>query len=239
MESASSVGCGTGSRNSIIRRRSRLAGDTRSGDDSRRVGTASPWGFDARINRSNSYVELVGSIRRLQDLVACSQPIDSRARQARDHLEQAMELLEEFREQPGGLNIRGDIAGHDDLLIVPVNMARWNENSAEGTVQFSSFHHGGGGRVHGGVIALLFDDFIGRLANFQQITRTAYMHVNYRAVCPIGRNLVIRGQVVRRERRKMFLSGELTDNDTLIADCEGLWVVLRSDSGDLVAQPGR
>jgi acyl-coenzyme A thioesterase PaaI-like protein len=65
------------------------------------------------------------------------------------------------------------------------------------------------------------------------------MHVNYRAVCPIGRKLVIRGQVVRRERRKMFLSGVLTDNDTLIADCEGLWVVLRSDSGDLVAQSGR
>jgi acyl-coenzyme A thioesterase PaaI-like protein len=216
-----------------------LAGDTRFGDDSRRVGTASPWGFDARTDRSHSYVELVGSIRRLQDLVACGQPADPRARQARDHLEQAVALLEEFGEQPGGLNIRGDISGRDDLLIVPVSMAHWNENSAEGTVQFSPFHHGGGGGVHGGAVALLFDDFIGRLANFQQITRTAYMHVNYRAVCPIGRKLVIRGQVVRRERRKMFLSGELTDNDTLIADCEGLWVVLRSDSGDLVAQSGR
>jgi acyl-coenzyme A thioesterase PaaI-like protein len=231
--------CDTGSRGSIIRRRSRLAGDTRSGGDRHRVGTASPWGFDARTDRSRSYAELVESVRRLQDLVACGQPTDPRARQARDHLERAVTLLEEFREQPGGLNIRGDISGRDDLLVIPVDMARWSEDSAEGTVRFSPFHHGGGGGVHGGVVALLFDDFIGRLANFQRITRTAYMHVNYRAVCPIGRNLVIRGQVVRRERRKMFLSGELTDNGTLIADCEGLWVVLRSDSGDLVAQPGR
>jgi acyl-coenzyme A thioesterase PaaI-like protein len=203
-----------------------LASDTTSGDDSHRVGITSPWSFDARTDRSHSYGELVEIIRRLQDLVACGHPTDSRARQAHDHLEQTVTLLEEFREQPGGLNVRGDISGRDDLLIVPVNMVRWNEVSAEGTVQFSPFHHGGGGGVHGGVIALLFDDFIGRLANFQQITRTAYMHVNYRSVCPIGRNLVIRGQVVRRERRKMFLSGALTDNDALIADCEGLWVVL-------------
>jgi acyl-coenzyme A thioesterase PaaI-like protein len=208
-----------------------LASDTRSGDESRRVGITSPWGFDARADRSDSYAELVETIRRLQDLVACGQPADSRARRARDHLGQAVTLLKEFREQPGGLNVRGDISGRDDLLVVPVEMVRWNEIMAEGTVQFSPFHHGGGGGVHGGVIALLFDDFIGRLANFRQITRTAYMHVNYRAVCPIGRNLVIRGQVVRRERRKMFLSGALTDNDALIADCEGLWVVLPDVAG--------
>jgi acyl-coenzyme A thioesterase PaaI-like protein len=228
----------------------------RSGDDNRRVDITSPWGFDARTDRGQSYAELVGILRCLQDLVACSQPTDSRARRAHDHLRQAAALLEEFREEPGGLNVRGDISGRDDPLIVPVDMARWDANSAEGTMQFSPFHHGGGGGVHGGAIAFLFDDFIGRLANFQQITRTAYMHVNYRAVCPIGRNLVIRGQVTRRERRKMFLSGTLTYNDTLIADCEGLWVVVpvnaayeralsrmgsgfRSDSGDLVAQPRR
>jgi hypothetical protein len=174
------------------RRRSRLASDIRSGNDSRRVGIASPWGFDATTDCSHSYAELGGILRQLQDLVACGQPTDSRARQARDHLGQALALLEEFREQPGGLNVRGDISGRDDLLIVPVSMVRWNKDSAEGTAQFSPFHHGGGGGVHGGVIALLFDDFIGRLANFQQITRTAYIHVNYHAVCPIGRNLVIR-----------------------------------------------
>lgn len=203
-----------------------MASDIRSGDDSRRVGIASPWGFDATTDPSHSYTELVGILRQLQDLVACGPPTDSRARRAHDHLAQAVTLLDGFAEQPGGLNVRGDISGRDDLLIVPVTMVRWNEDSAEGTVQFSPFHHGGGGGAHGGAIALLFDDFIGRLANFQQITRTAYIHVNYRAVCPIGRNLVIRAQVARRERRKMFLSGALTDNDTVIADCEGLWVVL-------------
>jgi acyl-coenzyme A thioesterase PaaI-like protein len=203
-----------------------LASEMRSGDDGRRVGTASPWGFDAAADRGQSYAELVGILRQLQDLVACGQPTESRARRAHDHLGQAVALLEEFKEQPGGLNVRGDISGRDDPLIVPVGMVRWNADSAEGTAQFSPFHHGGGGGVHGGVIALLFDDFIGRLANYQQITRTAYIHVNYRAVCPIGRNLVIRAHVVRREGRKMFLSGALADNDSVIADCEGLWVVL-------------
>jgi acyl-coenzyme A thioesterase PaaI-like protein len=198
----------------------------RSSDDNRCVDVTSPWGFAARTDRGPSYVELVGVLRRLQDLVACGQPTESRARRAHDHLQQAAVLLEESREQPGGLNVRGDISGRDDPLIIPVGLVRWDADSAEGTVQFSPFHHGGGGGVHGGAIALLFDDFIGRLANFRQITRTAYMNVNYRAVCPIGQNLVIRAQVTRREGRKMFLSGVLTHDDTLIADCEGLWVVL-------------
>jgi acyl-coenzyme A thioesterase PaaI-like protein len=203
-----------------------LADNMSSSSDNGRVDIASPWGFDARTDRDQSYVELVGVLRRLQDLVACGQPTESRARRAHHHLRQAAALLEEFREQPQGLNIRGDISGLDDPLIVPVSMVRWDEDSAEGTVQFSPFHHGGGGGVHGGAIALLFDDFIGRLANFRQVTRTAYMHVNYRTVCPIGRNLNIRGQVTGRERRKMFLSGALTYDETLIADCEGLWVIL-------------
>lgn len=203
-----------------------MSDNMRSSDDNSRVGITSPWGFDARTDPGQSYVELVGDLRRLQDLVARGEPTESRARRARHHLRQAAALLEEFREQPKGLNVRGDISGLDDPLIIPVDMTRWDQDSAEGTVQFSPFHHGGGGVVHGGAIALLFDDFIGRLANFRQVTRTAYMHVNYRSVCPIGRNLNIRGRVTSRERRKMFLSGALTYDDTLIADCEGLWVIL-------------
>jgi acyl-coenzyme A thioesterase PaaI-like protein len=208
----------------------------RAAEDNRRVGTASPWGFDARTDPGQSYVELVEVLRRLQDLVACGEPTESRARHARDHLRQAVALLAEFKREPGGLNVRGDISGRDDPLIVPVSMKRWDAGSAEGTVQFSVFHHGGGGGVHGGSIALLFDDFIGRLANFQQVTRTAYMHVNYRAVCPIGRNLLIQARVTRRERRKMFLSGTLTHDEILIADCEGLWVALPvSDANERIS----
>jgi acyl-coenzyme A thioesterase PaaI-like protein len=206
-----------------------------SGDDNRRVSIVSPWGFDARAVRGQTYAELVSVLRHLQDLIACGDPTPSRARHAQDHLRKAAALLVEFEQEPGGLNVRGDISGRDDPLIIPVGMLRWDADSAEGTVRFSPFHHGGGGGVHGGAIALLFDDFIGRLANFGQVTRTAYLHVNYRTVCPIGEELVIRGRVARREGRKMFLTGALACGDTLIADCEGLWVVLRSSPADAVA----
>jgi acyl-coenzyme A thioesterase PaaI-like protein len=212
-----------------------LADETGPGDDERRTSITSPWGFDARADRGQSYTELVGILRRLQDLVACGEPAPPRARLAHDHLRQAAAILEEFKKEPRGLNVRGDISGRDDPLVIPVGMRRWDTDSAEGTVRFSPFHHGGGGGVHGGAIALLFDDFIGRLANFRQLTRTAYLHVNYRAVCPIGEALVVRGRVAGRQDRKMFLTGELTCGDTLVADCEGLWVVLRSSNADVHA----
>jgi acyl-coenzyme A thioesterase PaaI-like protein len=95
-------------------------------------------------------------------------------------------------------------------------------------VCFTSFHHGGGGGVHGGSIALLFDDFIGRLSNSKGATRTAFLHVNYRAVCPIGQNLAVRGKITSRAGRKVYVSGTLTHNDVLVADCEGLWITLRN-----------
>ena len=57
--------------------------------------------------------------------------------------------------------------------------------------------------------------------------RTAYLHVNYRNITPIERELQLTARFDREEGRKRFLSGELRDGDTLCADVEGLFVALR------------
>jgi acyl-coenzyme A thioesterase PaaI-like protein len=205
-----------------------LAAEAKADGDDARIGAMSPWSFDAKVHRDESYAALVGALRTLQDLIACGDPSPLGARRAHDLLEEAADLLDEFRQQPGRLNYRGDISGREDPLIVPVDLVTHDAESAEGIVCFTSFHHGGGGGVHGGSIALLFDDFIGRLSNSKGATRTAYLHVNYRAVCPIGQNLVVRGKITSRAGRKVYVSGTLTNNDVLVADCEGLWITLRN-----------
>ncbi|WP_157183236.1 hypothetical protein [Sciscionella marina] len=197
-----------------------------SSDVSPRADSVSPWSFDASTDRGESYAALVKTLRQLQDVIACCEPSASRAHSAREHLAQAVASLQEFRTQPGTQQVRGDISGREDPLIVPVEITQRDQDSAEGNVQFSAFHHGGGGGVHGGSIAFVFDDLLGRLANVRKPTRTAYLHVNYRSVCPVQTNVVVRGQITSHERRKIFVSGTLVLGDTLIADCEGLWVVL-------------
>ncbi len=60
-------------------------------------------------------------------------------------------------------------------------------------------------------------------------SRTAYLHVNYRNIAPIGPELRVEAHVGRVEGRKRFLTGAIYHDGTLTADAEGLFVELRPD----------
>ena len=98
-----------------------------------------------------------------------------------------------------------------------------------GRAQFRRSHVGGNAAAHGGTLPLLFDEVMGRVANAEQrtVARTAYLHVNYRNVTPVDRWLHVEASIDRQEGRKRWISGKLTDGDTLIADAEGLFIELR------------
>ncbi|KWX57350.1 PaaI family thioesterase [Mycobacterium sp. NAZ190054] len=90
-------------------------------------------------------------------------------------------------------------------------------------------HFDGVGAVHGGAIAMLFDDLLGRLANSagRPMARTAYLHVNFRAPVPWGTPLTFSCRIAQITGRKRFLEGELTRDGELLTDVNGLWVELR------------
>ncbi len=95
-------------------------------------------------------------------------------------------------------------------------------------VTLGRFYLGAGGAAHGGVLGLVFDELIGRLANTgRERSRTAYLQANFRAVTPIGPELRVSARVDRIEGRKRFLTGTIHHGDTLTADAEGLFVELR------------
>jgi acyl-coenzyme A thioesterase PaaI-like protein len=84
--------------------------------------------------------------------------------------------------------------------------------------------------VHGGALALLFDSLLGftavKLGNsFYQ--RTAYLHVNYRQIVPVEREVRIDATLDGTEGRKMFVSGRLLDGDTVLCEAEALFVKLK------------
>ena len=57
--------------------------------------------------------------------------------------------------------------------------------------------------------------------------RTAYLHVNYRQIVPIDQELQVDARVDRVEGRKIFVSGRLSDGDTVLTDAEALFVLLK------------
>jgi acyl-coenzyme A thioesterase PaaI-like protein len=97
------------------------------------------------------------------------------------------------------------------------------------TGYFSRFHVGGNHAVHGGVLPLLFDHMFGMISHAagRPISRTAFLHVDYRKVTPIDAPLLVRGRVTGAEGRKAFVSAELVDgDDAVLAEANGLMVRL-------------
>lgn len=89
---------------------------------------------------------------------------------------------------------------------------------AVGRVTLRSAHEGAPGRSHGGLVAALFDDVYGFvLAIHLQLAFTGELSIRYEAPTPIGRPLECRTRLVGRERRKMFMTGELLDDGAVIA----------------------
>ncbi len=80
-------------------------------------------------------------------------------------------------------------------------------------MQFSRFHVGGNSAVHGGVLPLLFDSMFGMVihATGRPISRTAFLHVDYRRVTPIDTPLTARGWLREPRTARPLLNAELLD----------------------------
>jgi acyl-coenzyme A thioesterase PaaI-like protein len=121
------------------------------------------------------------------------------------------------------------VPGMGSLLLPPWTLTRYAPDGVEMAGYFTRFHVGGNHAVHGGVLPLLFDHMFGMISHAagRPISRTAFLHVDYRKVTPIDTPLLVRGRVTSTEGRKAFVSAELVDSDeTVLAEANGLMVRL-------------
>jgi acyl-coenzyme A thioesterase PaaI-like protein len=177
------------------------------------------------------FVRFVSAMRRLQDLAVSANPAEGEWDKAADRAEELVELLMPS-EAPEGLPPAGrshKLSGMGSLLLPPWTLTRYKPDGVEMRGYFSRYYVGGNSAVHGGVLPLLFDWLFGMVvhASNRPISRTAFLHVDYRNVTPINQKLVVRGRVDSTEGRKAFVSAELTDRDgMLLAEARGLMVRL-------------
>lgn len=183
------------------------------------------------------YGQLVTEARRLLDAVAAADvPPDVAARAAALTAE-AADLLqphvtEDESRAPAGN--RPDLPALGHPLLPPFVVSEQGDDDVQGTVRLSRAHLGGGAAAHGGVVPLLFDDVLGHLVAYgRSPSRTAYLHVDYRRLTPLGRDLAVRGWIDRTEGRKIWARGELRLGDDVLAEAEGLFVVARGQESAL------
>jgi acyl-coenzyme A thioesterase PaaI-like protein len=171
------------------------------------------------------------AIRRVQDLAVSADPGRDTWAAAADRAEELAALLAPFEasEGVGPANRVPSLPGAGSLLMAPYRVTKFEADGVEFSVQFSRFHVGGNYAVHGGVLPLMFDSMFGMVihATGRPISRTAFLHVDYRNVTPIDVPLTVRGWLDRAEGRKAFVKAEMTGPDgTLLAEAHGLMVRL-------------
>ena len=89
---------------------------------------------------------------------------------------------------------------------------------------------GGPSRAHGGVVATLLDEALGRAGNAVGATGlTVVLEVRFRAGVPLGVPLRVTARCDRVDGRKRFTSGEVRLGDDVLAEATALCVAERRD----------
>jgi len=181
------------------------------------------------LDEPAGFGRFVMAMRCAQDLAVSADVADWD--QAADRAEDLVAFLAPH-EVPGGVAPAGRVAslpGAGSILMPPWEIRRFDAEIVEIGVQFSRYHVGGNNAVHGGMVAMMFDVMCGIIIHAigRPISRTAFLHVDYRNVTPIDVPLTVRGWASKIEGRKTFVNSELTDADGMIlAEANGLMVRL-------------
>ncbi|RMI30900.1 PaaI family thioesterase [Nocardia stercoris] len=183
-------------------------------------------------NPPREFGELVETMRRLQDLTSTVDAPDSVYADALHRARELADLLAPYEapERQGPAGRTTSLPARGQLLLLPWQITTAGPTGMTMRGEFSRYYLGGNNAVHGGVLPLLFDDMFGWMMHYagRPVSRTAFLHVNYRQVTPLQKPLHAVGTVDRVEGRKTFVSARLLDeSETVLADCEGLMVQLR------------
>jgi uncharacterized protein (TIGR00369 family) len=81
-----------------------------------------------------------------------------------------------------------------------------------GRFKLGAEYAGGGKFLHGGIIALLLDEAMGKVSRFSGVRAvTADLTVEYRKPVPVDLEIVVEGYEVRKAGRNLWHAGEIRD----------------------------
>ena len=177
------------------------------------------------------YGRFIDAVRTLQDHARAADAPDDVITEAADLVEKVTQLLGPYYADewasPSGR--RMDLPNRGNILAVPLDLHKTDDGRIEGTAQFRRFHLGRNGAAHGGAVAQLFDGLLGYAAftlSGSRAQRTAFLHVDYRKIALVEKELQVDARIDGIEGRKIFVSGRLLDGETIVAEAHALFVKL-------------
>ncbi|HEV2196945.1 MAG TPA: PaaI family thioesterase [Candidatus Acidoferrum sp.] len=90
-------------------------------------------------------------------------------------------------------------------------------------------YQGGAGFAHGGIIALLLDEAMGKVCRFREVHAvTAELSVEYLKPVAVDKEIVVEGRETEMNGRNLFLRGEIrNENGDVLARGKGRFVVIK------------
>jgi len=178
------------------------------------------------------YGRFIDAVRELQDHARAVDAPDGVITEAADLLDKVSALLTPFDadewHSPSGR--RMDLPVRGNILTIPMSAHKTDDGRMQGWARFGRFHLGRNGAAHGGSLGMLFDSVLGLTAAVltgSRRQRTAYLKINYRNIVPIEKELQFDAGIDQVDGRKIFVSGRLTDGDTLLSEADALFVKLK------------
>lgn len=97
-----------------------------------------------------------------------------------------------------------------------------------GTFRLSEDYQGGGGYLHGGIIALVLDEAMGKLSRFSGAKApTAELQVEYKRPIRAGQEIFVEAYEIERSGRDLYRAAEIRDaGGTVLARGRGRFVDL-------------
>lgn len=178
------------------------------------------------------YGRFIEAVRGLQDHARAANAPDEVITEAANLVEKASQLLAPYDTDewasPSGR--RMDLPNRGNILQVPTDLYITEDRRVVGDVRFSRYHLGRNGAAHGGAVAMLFDSVLGFTAyrlTGGRAQRTAFLHVDYRNVAPVEKQLQIDAGIDDIDGRKIFVSGRISSGGDVLAEGHALFVKLK------------
>ena len=103
------------------------------------------------------------------------------------------------------------------------------QKRVRGTFVLGERYQGGRGMAHGGIIALLLDEVMGKLCRFENVAAavTAELNVQFLKPVRVDEEIVVEGWQEERKGRNLFLYGEIRNlAGVVLAKGKGRFVVI-------------
>lgn len=90
-------------------------------------------------------------------------------------------------------------------------------------------YQGGAGFAHGGIIALLLDEAMGKVCRFREVRAvTAELSVEYLRPVAVDKEIVVEGRETEIKGRNLFMCGEIrNENGDVLVRGKGRFVVIK------------